>query len=209
MKIEKKVEAGIDWCKLHNKRHGRRTAALLAVGLLISLFGCSSTTGPEEDSSTRVAYRGTLTLVITNAYPEFTATSTPIGVTILENGQMSFATGYLNYDATDENPQTKIHWSGSMTITPRQQEPYAESRGYIAAWENTTVSEHIEFWIRENGEWSKKIDERPAETWNGGLVFSMDEALDNGAELSTKNVTVEGANPMGSVTWKLVMVRAI
>ncbi len=200
-------------CKSQIKGYGRRISAavsLLAVVLLISLPGCSSSTSPDGgDASTRIAFRGTLTLVITNAYPEFTAASSPIEVTILENGQMSFTTGHLNYDATDENPQAKIHWSGSMTISPRQQEPYAESRGYIAVWENTSVSEHIEFWIRQNGEWSKKIDERPAEVWNGGLVFSMDDALISGSELSTNNVTVEGANPMGSVTWTLRMVRSI
>jgi hypothetical protein len=208
------------------KGHGRLIAAalpLLAAGLLISLFGCSSSstspdpilgssssTGSGGNGSTRVAYRGTLTLTITNAYPAFTASlAPPISVTILENGQMNFTTGYVNWDATDENPQTKIHWSGSMTISPRQNEPYSESRGHIAVWENTRVSEHIEFWIRENGEWSKKIDEYPAETWNGGLVFSMDEALDNGAVLSTNEVTVEGAHPIGSVTWTLYMAQAI
>ena len=200
-------------CKSQIKGYGRRISAavsLLAVVLLISLPGCSSSTSPDgKDASKGIAYRGTLTLVITNAYSEFTAASSPIEVTILENGQMSFTTGHLNYDATDENPQAKIHWSGSMTISPRQQEPYAESRGYIAVWENTSVSEHIEFWIRQNGEWSKKIDERPAEVWNGGLVFSMDDALISGSELSTNNVTVEGANPMGSVTWTLRMVRSI
>jgi hypothetical protein len=207
------------------KRQGCRIAAyvpLLAAALLISLFGCSSSTSPDSpvgtsssagpggNGSTRIAFRGTLTLEITNAYPAFTAAlAPPISVTILENGQMSFTTGYVNWDATDENPQAKIHWSGSMTISPRQNEPYSESRGYVAVWENARVSEHVEFWIRENGEWSKKIDEYPAETWNGGLVFSMDEALDNGAVLSTNEVTVGGAHPMGSVTWTLYMVRAI
>jgi hypothetical protein len=55
----------------------------------------------------------------------------------------------------------------------------------------------------------KKIDEFPSETWNGGLAFKMANALADGDIVSSDEVTVEGGNPMGSVTWKLVLLPSI
>ena len=70
--------------------------------------------------------------------------------------------------------------------------------GHFAVKENTDVQENYKTWVWDGSAWQPVMDEDVTNTWNGGLVFYLAEALSGG---SVDEVT----NAQGSVTWTLVL----
>jgi hypothetical protein len=154
-----------------------------------------SVTGSILDSN----YSGTLYLRFSNTFPEFDE-STQVAVEIDKYGGVTFETGTLSYEGEDDNGQSKLKRSGTLTLAPYGNVFHANGGIIIEVDENTSFNERFQQWVWDKSTltWIPVMDENFSGTWNGGLGFDLDEAVISG---STVGVT----NAQGSVIWTLVL----
>ena len=143
------------------------------------------------------SYTGTLELRFSNAYPEFDE-STTVSVDIDINGTVTIGTGSLYYEGEDDNGQSKLKRSGTLTLAPYGNVFHANGGIIIEVDENTSFNERFQQWVWDGTTWIEVVDENISGTWNGGLGFDLDEAVISG---STVGVT----NAQGSVIWTLTL----
>ena len=145
-------------------------------------------------------YSGFLQLRFTNTYPAFDET-TQVDVDINKYGVVTFGSGTLTYNADDNNGQSRIIRNGTLQLNPTGY--YFDNGGedYIGVDENTTINENmiVYYWDDNSQTWVEVINENISNTWNGGLAFSIDEAVINGS-------IIQVVTPQGSVTWGLYLV---
>lgn len=176
---------------------------LLAVGIFVCIIstmpGCGGGNGVTEappellDSN----YLGTLELNFSNVFPEFNETTT-VPVEVDKYGNITFGTGTLDYSGEDDNGETKINRTGTLTIQPNGVYVSTSGDEHFAVNENTTVDEQMTSWYWDGSTWQLFMDENIVVTWNAGLVFYLDEAAIDG---SVCGVTTS----QGSVIWTLYL----
>ncbi len=166
---------------------------------LLSMPGCGSSnnaTGPDPEVLDN-NYSGTLHLNFSNTFPEFDE-STSVSVEVDKYGNMTFGTGTLDYSGEDDNGEIKIKRTGTLTIQPNGEYISETGNEHLAVNENTTVNEHMQTWVWDGSEWQPYMDENITATWNGGLVFDLDEAATIGS-------VCEITNSQGSIVWTLTL----
>ena len=145
-------------------------------------------------------YSGFLQLRFTNTYPAFDETA-QVDVTINKYGEVTFGSGTLTYNADDNNGQSRIVRIGTLQINPNGY--YFDNSGedYVHVNENTTINENmiVYVWDSNSLSWIEYANENINTVWNGGLAFSIDDAVLTGSIISS-------ANAWGSVTWGLYLV---
>ena len=145
-------------------------------------------------------YTGFLELRFTNTFPSFDEI-TQVDVHIDKYGQVTFGTGTLSYNADDNNGQSRIVRNGTLQINPNGY--YFDNSGedYVHVNENTTINENmiVYVWDSNSLSWIEYANENINTVWNGGLAFSIDDAVLTGSIISS-------ANEWGSVTWGLYLV---
>jgi hypothetical protein len=163
------------------------------------LMLCSCNPGEGLDNS----YTGTLELRISNAYPEFDE-STTVSVDIDINGAVTIGTGSLYYEGEDDNGDSKIKRAGTLTLAPSGRVVKKNGVVLVEIDENTTVDECFEMWAwdDDNFVWVPATNYEVSVTWNGGLVFDLDEAADTSDMISV-------ANGQGFVDWTLSLAPSI
>ncbi len=145
-------------------------------------------------------YTGFLELRFTNAFPSFDET-TQVDVEIDKNGNVIFGTGTLSYNADEDNGQSRIRRVGTLSLNPIGHLFDNNGEAYIDVNENTTINETMTvwYWDSNNQMWVEVINEAINDTWNGGLAFSVDDAVLTGS-------VVQSVTANGSVTWSLHLV---
>lgn len=169
------------------------------VAILLAMPGCggsNNATGPEPgvlDNS----YTGTLHLNFSNVFPEFDESSS-VSVEVDKQGNMTFGTGTLNYSGEDDNGEMKIKRTGTLTIAPNGEYINEAGNEHFAVNENTIVNEHMQTWYWDGSVWQLYMDENITVTWNGGLIFDLDDAATTGS-------VCEVTNSQGSIIWTLTL----
>ena len=162
-------------------------------------YSCSNEPGPSEteDDVLSNEYLGYLKLRFTNSFPSIDET-TQVDVHVHKNGDMTIGSGTLSYDADDNNGQSRIKRTGTLTLNPNGS--YFESNGedYLDVNENTNLNETMTvwYWNPQSQTWVQALSENITDTWNGGLAFKMNDAV---ISESTVGVTTT----QGSVIWSL------
>ncbi len=143
-------------------------------------------------------YSGFLQLKFSNTYPEFDETA-QVDVTINRFGEVTFGSGTLTYNADGNNGQSRIIRNGTLQINPNGY--YFDNGGedYIGVNENTTINENMIVYYWDGNTWVEVLNENITNTWNGGLAFSIDDAVLTGSIIQV--VTVQG-----SASWGLYLV---
>jgi hypothetical protein len=144
-------------------------------------------------------YTGTLYLRFTNTFPEFDE-STQVAVEIDKYGGVTFGTGTLSYEGEDDNGQSKLKRSGTLTLAPYGNVFHANGDIIIEVDENTSFNERFQQWVWDNQTftWIPVMDENFSGTWNGGLGFYLGDATTGGS-------TVSVSTGQGSVIWTLTL----
>jgi hypothetical protein len=145
-------------------------------------------------------YEGFLKLRFTNTFPAFDET-TQVEVHINKAGEMTFGTGTLAYDGDDDNGQSRIRRVGTLTLNPNGHHFDNNDEDYVDVKENTTVNETMTvwYWDPNSQTWIQTINENINDLWNGGLAFSIDDAVLTGS-------VVQSVTANGSVIWTLNLV---
>lgn len=145
-------------------------------------------------------YEGFLKLRFTNSFPAFDET-TQVDVHINKAGEMTFSSGSLSYDADDDNGQSRIRRVGTLTLNPNGHHFDNNGEDYVDVNENTAVDETMTvwYWDQNNQTWVQAINETINDLWNGGLAFSIDDAVLTGS-------VVQSVTANGSVIWTLYLV---
>jgi hypothetical protein len=132
---------------------------------------------------------------MTCAFPYFDA-STQVSVDLKEDGSVTFGTGTLTYEGDDDNGQSRIRRSGTLSLAPFGSTYDTGNDLRIDVNENTTVNEHFQQWVWTGTSWRLVVDTNFSGTWNGGLVFYRSEAEAGGS-------TIAVVTPQGSASWTL------
>ena len=143
-------------------------------------------------------YSGFLQLRFTNTFPSFDET-TQVAVDIDKNGNVTFGTGTLSYNADSNNGQSRIVRNGTIQLSPIGH--YFDNNGadYIEVDENATINENMVVYVWDGTAWIEYVNENINDTWHGGLAFSIDDAVMNGS-------IIQVVTSQGSVTWGLYLV---
>jgi len=143
------------------------------------------------------AHQGQLLLLFSNTFPEFSETAI-VDVHIDKEGNMEFSSGGLQYSAEDDNGQSKIKREGELIIMPNGNYFLQDDNVFLAVDENTMLTEKMTVWYWDGSSWQLALDESISEAWNGGLVFSLDDAVVEGS-------IVEATTQNGTVKWTLIL----
>lgn len=138
---------------------------------------------------------GTLELHMTCAFPYFDA-STQVSVDLNEDGSVTFGTGTMTYEGDDDNGQSRIRRSGTLSLAPFGSTYDTGTDLRIDVNENTTVNERLQQWVWTGSSWWLVVDTTFSGTWDGGLVFYRSEAEAGGS-------TIAVVTPQGSASWTL------
>ena len=164
--------------------------------------GCG---GDEDSHSTielAVNYEGTLTLHITNDYPTFDE-STDVDAWVNKQGIVTFGSGTLHWEAENQLEHGKTKWIGDLNLNPEGETSYCSGdKVCVDVNENTSFSETVEQYVMYNGNWKKVADDTKTGTWDGGLAFSLDDAIIDGS-------VVTASTDQGSVTWTLRLLASL
>lgn len=167
--------------------------------LTIILIGCSkdeTETGPKEYLDHE--YSGYLRLHFTNDFPSLDKT-VDVDVHINKYGEMTFGTGSVSYDADENNGQTRIRRTGTLTLNPNGSYFFDNMIDKFDVNENTTINETMTVWYGDGVNWTQAFSENINSTWNGGLVFKLEDAVWNGSHVSVNT-------GYGSADWGLYLV---
>lgn len=140
---------------------------------------------------------GQLHLYLSNEFPEFQANGS-VDVKVDREGKMEFGSGGLQYSGTSDNGQSKIKREGEIIMMPHGSYFMQGDEVYFNVNENSTLTEQMTVWYWTGTSWQMAVDETISEAWNGGLVFSLIDAVIDGSVVS---VTTE----MGTVEWTLTL----
>jgi hypothetical protein len=143
-------------------------------------------------------YAGQLLLYYSNEFPAFESNGS-VDVEVDREGHMEFSSGGLQYSGTSDNGQAKIKREGEIIMMPHGSAYIKDNEVYFDVNENSMVTEEMTVWYWSGDTWVQAISETISETWNGGLVFSLIEAVIDGS-------TIEVSTEMGTVRWTLVLV---
>ncbi|MBK7631935.1 MAG: hypothetical protein IPJ23_14750 [Ignavibacteriales bacterium] len=168
----------------------------IIVFVIVLFTGCSkdeTETGPKEYLD--YEYTGTLRLHFTNDFPSIDKTVS-VNVQINKYGDMTFGTGSVSYDADENNGQTRIRRNGTLTLNPNGSYFFDNMSDKFDVKENTTINETMTVWYGDGVNWTQAFSENINSVWNGGLVFSLDEAVMTGSHVSVSTGS-------GSADWEL------
>lgn len=171
---------------------------VLFVSFFVLFISCSkdeTETGPKEYLD--YEYVGTLRLHFTNDFPSIDKT-VDVTVNINKFGEMTFGAGSISYDADENNGQTRIKRTGSLTLRPNGSYFSDDMIDKFDVKENTTINETMTVWYGDGVNWTQAFSENINSVWNGGLVFILDDAVWNGS-----HVTVN--TDYGSADWGLYL----
>ena len=171
---------------------------ILIVIFLLLASACSkdeTETGPKEYLDHE--YSGRLRLHFTNDFPSLDKT-VDVNVQINKYGEMTFGTGSVSYDADENNGQTRIRRKGTLTLNPNGSYFFDNMIDKFDVNENTTINETMTVWYGDGVNWTQAFSENINSTWNGGLVFNLEDAVWNGSHVSVNT-------GYGSADWGLYL----
>lgn len=90
---------------------------------------------------------------------------------------MNFGTGSVSYDTDENNGQTRIKRTGTLFLKPNGSYFLDNTIDKFDVNENTTINETMIVWYGDGVNWTQAFSENINSTWNGGLVFSLDDAV--------------------------------
>ncbi len=172
---------------------------ILMISLFLIILACSedeNETGPKEYLDHE--YNGFLKLHFTNDFPSIDK-SVQVDVYVNKFGEMNFGTGSVSYDADENNGQTRIRRTGTLTLKPNGSYFSDNMIDKFDVNENTTIIETMTVWYGDVINWTLAFSENINSTWNGGLVFNLDDAVWNGSHVSVNT-------GYGSADWGLYLV---
>lgn len=143
------------------------------------------------------AYVGQLHLYFSNVFPEFESSGST-DVDVDRDGKMEFSSGGLLYSGTSDNGQSKIKREGEIIMMPHGTHFLQGEEVYFTVIENSMLTEQMTVWYWSGTNWVQAVNESISETWDGGLVFSLNEAIIDGS-------VVEASTDMGTVRWTLTL----
>lgn len=142
--------------------------------LILSCSKDENQTGPIEVLDHE--YNGFLRLHFTNDFPSLDKT-VDVNVHINKYGVMNFGTGSVSYDTDENNGQTRIKRTGTLFLKPNGSYFLDNTIDKFDVNENTTINETMIVWYGDGVNWTQAFSENINSTWNGGLVFSLDDAV--------------------------------
>ena len=168
--------------------------------LLIFLISCSKEEPTEPPQVFSHEHTGFLKLRFANTFPAFDE-SVQVDVHIDLYGKVTFGTGTLSYNADEDNGQTRIVRTGTLSLKPKGSHFVNNGEDYVDVDENTTINENmiVYYWDDDSQSWIEHLNENINSSWNGGLAFNIKDAVMNGS-------IIQSVTAWGSVTWGLYLV---
>lgn len=190
----------------------KRTNPLIYIILfciLISFITCKKGKNPAKSDNNDGPdtlsnnYTGTLTLQYSNeAFPAFDE-SIQLTVEVFKNGDVTFGTGILLYDAEQNDSEFKIRRTGMLNVAPEGFvfEDIGSGEKIIVTNENIQYTDHMIHWVwnRNSASWVETLNEMNSGLWNEGLVFYIENSVIQAS-------VVERAEALGTIRWTLILV---